>query len=102
MVIPVADDDDVENQEKNDEEKDDHAGIMENISNIVDMLGGPSKPEEEKQDQKFAQMMENLENPANVKKSFETKVENDDDDEIFIVHEEEDENQDSLFAEGAF
>ena len=38
-------------------------------------------------------MIEKLENPVNVKKSFETKVENDDDDEIFIVHEEEeDEN----------
>ena len=45
--------------------------------------------------------MQKLNNP-NVKKSFETKVENDDDDESFIVHEEEDENQDSLFAEGAF
>lgn len=102
MVIPVTDDDDLQNQEKNEEEVNDHAGIMENISNIVDMLGGPSKPEEEKEDQKVARMMENLENPKNVKKSFETKVENDDDDEIFIVHEEEDENQDSLFAEGAF
>ena len=35
--------------------------------------------------------MEKFNDPKNVKKSFEIKVENDDDDEIFIVHEAEDE-----------
>lgn len=62
---------------------------MENIANMVDMLNEPSKTANDKHDE----MIEKLENPINVKKSFETKVENDDDDEIFIVHEEEeDEN----------
>lgn len=70
---------------------------MENIAKMVDMLNTPSNTK----DEKLAEMMQKLDSP-NVKKSFETKVENDDDDEIFIVHEEEDENQDSLFAEGAF
>ena len=53
---------------------------------------------------KADEMVKKLENPKDVKKSFETKIENEDDDEIFIVHEEGDgdDNQDSLFAEGAF
>lgn len=72
--------------------------IMENIANVVDMLNNSSKSTDEKHDE----MIRKLENPKDVKKSFETKIENDDDDEIFIVHEEEDDNQDSLFAEGAF
>ena len=42
-------------------------------------------------------IMEKFENPEKVKKSFEIKYQNDDDDEIFIVHDEEDEDQDSLF-----
>ena len=41
--------------------------------------------------------MEKFENPEKIKKSFEIKYQNDDDDEIFIVHDEEDE-QDSLFV----
>jgi hypothetical protein len=92
MVIPIHDDDDQNDEEFDKVEK---AGIMDNIANMVDMLNNKNT------DEKYEQMMKNLDNP-NVKKSFETKVENDDDDEIFIVHEEEDENQDSLFAEGAF
>ncbi len=92
MVIPIDDDADQNDEEFDKVEK---AGIMDNIANMVDMLNNKNT------DQKYEQMMTKLENP-NVKKSFETKVENDDDDEIFIVHEEEDENQDSLFAEGAF
>ena len=45
--------------------------------------------------------MEKFNDPKNVKKSFEIKVENDDDDEIFIVHDAEDEDgqeQDDLFV----
>ena len=37
--------------------------------------------------------MQKFNDPTNVKKSFEVKVENDDDDEIFIVHEEGDDIQ---------
>ena len=47
------------------------------------------------------EIMQKFEDPTNVKKSFEVKVENDDDDEIFIVHEEGDDmpqDQDSLFV----
>lgn len=36
--------------------------------------------------------MEKFNDPKNVKKSFEVKVENDDDDEIFIVHDADDED----------
>ena len=45
--------------------------------------------------------MEKFNDPKNVKKSFEIKVENDDDDEIFIVHDMDDEEgqeQDNLFV----
>lgn len=45
--------------------------------------------------------MEKFNDPKNVKKSFEIKVENDDDDEIFIVHDADDEDaqeQDNLFV----
>lgn len=47
-------------------------------------------------------MLDKFNDPKNVKKSFEVKIENDDDDEIFIVHDEGDENdvqqdQDNLF-----
>ena len=42
-------------------------------------------------------IMEKFENPEKIKKSFEIKYQNDDDDEIFIVHDEDD-DQDSLFV----
>jgi len=95
MVIPCDDENDDNEEFDKVDKQDQNAGIMENIASMVDMLN--TKP-----DQKYDAMMKKLDNPNNVKKSFETKVENDDDDEIFIVHEEEDENQESLFAEGAF
>lgn len=64
--------------------------------------------EAEKSQEKFNfdQIIEKIENPQNVKKSFELRYQNDDDDDIFIVHdgEEEDEgekedDQDNLFME---
>ena len=97
MVIPCDDENDDNEEFDRVDKQDQNAGIMENIASMVDMLNNPTKT-----NQKYDAMMQKLSNPNNVKKSFETKVENDDDDEIFIVHEEEDENQESLFAEGAF
>ena len=53
----------------------------------------------------FEQIIEKIENPKNVKKSFELRYQNDDDDEIFIVHdgeeegEQEKDDQDNLFLE---
>lgn len=55
----------------------------------------------------FDDIIKKIENPSNVKKSFELRCRNDDDDEIFIVHdgeeeeEEDDEadDQDNLFVE---
>lgn len=53
----------------------------------------------------FEQIIEKIENPKNVKKSFELRYQNDDDDEIFIVHDGEEEgeqeknDQDNLFLE---
>ena len=43
-------------------------------------------------------LLDVIDNPDKVKKSFEVKYQNDDDDEIFIVHDEDDE-QDSLFVQ---
>ena len=43
-------------------------------------------------------LMDIVDNPLKTKKSFEVKVQNDDDDEIFIVHDAEEEDQDSLFV----
>lgn len=43
------------------------------------------------------EIMDKFDDPKKVKKSFEIKYQNDDDDEIFIVHEEDD--QDSLFVQ---
>jgi len=60
MVIPCDDDND-DNEEFDKAEKQDNAGIMENIASMVDMLNNPTKHDD---------MMEKLENP-NVKKSFE-------------------------------
>jgi len=42
--------------------------------------------------------MQKFDDPKKVKKSFEIKYQNDDDDEIFIVHDEDD-DQDSLFVQ---
>ena len=43
------------------------------------------------------EIMEKFDNPNKIKKSFEVKYQNDDDDEIFIVHDEED-DQDQFFV----
>lgn len=53
----------------------------------------------------FDQIIEKIENPQNVKKSFELRCQNDDDDDIFIVHDGEGEgdgekdDQEDLFLE---
>ena len=55
----------------------------------------------------FDQIIEKFENPKNVKKSFEIRYQNDDDDDIFIVHDGEEEgeakpnedDQDDLFLD---
>lgn len=41
----------------------------------------------------FDQIIEKIENPKNVKKSFELRYQNDDDDDIFIVHDGEEEGE---------
>lgn len=54
----------------------------------------------------FDDIIKKIENPSNVKKSFELRCRNDDDDEIFIVHDAEedqeqpaDKDQDHLFCQ---
>ena len=69
---------------------------MENVANLVDMLGGSGDKEKSKEEI----LLDKFENQKNTRRSFELKVENDDDDEIFIVHEEDEEDQGSLFVEG--
>lgn len=71
---------------------------MENVKNLVGMLEGDSEPKKEQN------LVEKLLDENQTKKSFEMKVENDDDDEIFIVHEEEgdEDKQENLFVDGAF
>merc|ERR1711935_570279 len=59
------------------------------------MLEEASEPKEE------TDLVKKLLDENQTKKSFEMKIENDDDDEIFIVHEEGDENQNDLFVDGA-
>lgn len=46
----------------------------------------------------FDDIIKKIENPSNIKKSFELRCRNDDDDEIFIVHdgEEEEEEEDAV------
>ena len=63
--------------------------ILTNMQNLVDMLGEERKPD----------LVSALLEPTNTKKSFEIKVQTDDDDEIFIVHEE-DEEQANMFVSG--
>lgn len=46
------------------------------------------------------EMLEKLANPMNTKKSFEMKlVTDDEDDEVFIVHEEGEDDQDNFFVD---
>ena len=69
---------------------------MENVKNLVGMLEGDSEPKKE------SNLVDKLLDEKQTKKSFEMKVENDDDDEIFIVHEEgEEDHQENLFVDGA-
>ena len=62
-------------EEENGQEVNTEVGIMNNIANIISELDGTSDLVTKLEDQK-------------VKKSFEMKYVNDDDDEIFIVHDE--------------
>ena len=47
---------------------------------------------------KHKEFMDTFESKLNIKKSFELKLVNDDDDDIFIVHEEPEFDQDNEFV----
>jgi hypothetical protein len=78
--------------------------IYNNVRDIVDMLGGPTEEakavdgESAEKSDLFQSHMADAPEESKTKKSFEMKLfTEDDDDEVFIVHEEDD--QDNLFVD---